>query len=103
VKKPSFWSFNVGHLLTIITWVATVFVLYGKLSKTIESHENQLLEVRRAQTEILVTRLPDLSEKIARIDANIEWMKNTINKRAVAASVSRDIGLTLSKTPINYE
>jgi hypothetical protein len=94
VKNNVFWQLNIGQLIPVFFMIGTIFILYGKLSTMINSHESRIEEIRRAQLELVSKKLPEINEKIVKIDSNIEWIRSYINRKDRAASnFNQDSGL----------
>ncbi len=83
MKKDKFWTFNLSHLLTLVVWAATVFVLYGKLARTIEQHEQQINVISQGQLEVMSKRLPEINEKLATCVNDVAWIRRYIETKII--------------------
>jgi hypothetical protein len=71
-----FWQINFGHILTIVSIFATLCIMYGRLSNTLESH----------------------TEKIAILEVGENRMEGEIAAQAVSGAAANQDRIDLHKT-----
>jgi len=86
VKREKFWTINVGHCLTIAAWVLSLAVAYGKISKVIEEHEAKIEDIRKSQLEIVTKSMPEISERLAVVKADVRWLKEAARNHSVVGT-----------------
>jgi hypothetical protein len=50
--KEKFWTFNLGHLLTILVWIVSCSVMWGKFTNIVDNHEKQILKIEARLEEL---------------------------------------------------